>query len=178
MGFSQKILPNYTYNDYLHWEGRWELIDGHPIAMSPSPVPKHQRIAGNLTTEINIVLKKCKHCNTYISLDYKISDYTIVQPDILVACGELPKPYLDFPPQLVVEILSSSTALRDRNTKFEIYQQQKIKYYLIVDADNESIEIYELINDRYQLQQSDKNHFFEFVLDADCRITPDLNAVW
>ena len=39
MGLVQKILPHYTYEDYTIWEGRWELIDGFPIAMSPSPVP-------------------------------------------------------------------------------------------------------------------------------------------
>ena len=37
-----KILPYYTYEDYCHWEGRWELIDGIPYAMSPAPNPIHQ----------------------------------------------------------------------------------------------------------------------------------------
>lgn len=23
-----KLLPHYTYNDWTHWEGKWELIDG------------------------------------------------------------------------------------------------------------------------------------------------------
>jgi hypothetical protein len=39
-----KILPHYTYSDYEQWEGQWELIDGIPYAMSPLPVPKHQKI--------------------------------------------------------------------------------------------------------------------------------------
>jgi hypothetical protein len=30
-----KILPSYTYEDYMHWEGRWGLIEGFPYAMSP-----------------------------------------------------------------------------------------------------------------------------------------------
>ena len=52
MGIAQKILPHYTYEDWLHWEGRWELIEGHPIAMSPMPVPKHQKVAAALRMEI------------------------------------------------------------------------------------------------------------------------------
>ncbi len=56
-----KILPHYTYEDYLQWKGRWELIEGIPYAMSPQPVPKHQRIAVNLSTEFRIALKKCKN---------------------------------------------------------------------------------------------------------------------
>lgn len=45
MGLAEKYIPHYTYNDWLHREGRWELFKGHPIAMSPMPVPEHQRIA-------------------------------------------------------------------------------------------------------------------------------------
>ena len=41
-------LPHYTYDDYCQWEGRWELIGGIPFAMSPLPVPVHQRIGGRL----------------------------------------------------------------------------------------------------------------------------------
>ncbi|HSV11108.1 MAG TPA: hypothetical protein VLI68_10085 [Hanamia sp.] len=32
-----KLLPHYTYEDYCHWEGRWEVIDGIPYAMIPAP---------------------------------------------------------------------------------------------------------------------------------------------
>jgi hypothetical protein len=49
-----KILPHYTYADYVQWEGQWELIDDIPYAMSPSPVPKHQRIANNLGGRIQV----------------------------------------------------------------------------------------------------------------------------
>jgi len=65
-------------------------------------------------------------------------------PDILIVCGEIRKKYLDFPPILVVEILSPATALKDRHTKYELYQQQGVKYYLIADTDKKTIEIYEL----------------------------------
>jgi hypothetical protein len=43
-----RLLPHYTYDDWLNWEGQWELIEGIPYAMSPMPVPNHQRIAANL----------------------------------------------------------------------------------------------------------------------------------
>lgn len=33
MEMGQKIIPHNTYDDYVRWEGRWELIDGHPIAI-------------------------------------------------------------------------------------------------------------------------------------------------
>ena len=58
MKIAHKDLPNYTYKDYCQWQGRWELIDGIPYAMSPMPVPKHQRIAANILSEFRMELKK------------------------------------------------------------------------------------------------------------------------
>ena len=110
MGCAVKLLPHYIYDDYVQWEGRWELIEGVPYAMSPQPVPKHQRIAGNLFTEFRIALRKCKKCIVYQPIDYKLSDDTILQPDMLVVCKPIDKKFLDFPPSLVAEILSPATA--------------------------------------------------------------------
>ena len=57
MAYANKILPHYTYEDYVHWEGRWELHEGHPIAMSPMPVPKHQWVAAALKGEFFVAIK-------------------------------------------------------------------------------------------------------------------------
>lgn len=178
MGFANKILPHYTYDDYVHWEGRWELIEGHPIAMSPLPVPKHQRVAAEMRTEFILALRKsgCKKCRAYDPLDYKISDDTILQPDIIIVCGEINKAYLDFTPELVVEILSPSTALRDRNTKFEFYRQQGIKYFLIVDVDKELTEVYALTGSSYILQPIQSK--FQFHFNEGCTIVPDFSNIW
>ena len=48
MSIADKYRPRYKYEDYLIWEGRWELIDGMPYAMSPAPLPEHQKINGRL----------------------------------------------------------------------------------------------------------------------------------
>jgi hypothetical protein len=85
MSSAYKILPHYTYEDYYRWEGQWELIDGIPYAMSPAPRPEHQNIAGNLHAEIRSALKKsgCS-CKAYQPIDYKISNDTILNPDLLI----------------------------------------------------------------------------------------------
>ncbi|MDB5192772.1 MAG: hypothetical protein JWQ96_2335 [Segetibacter sp.] len=179
MGIANKILPHYTYQDYLNWEGRWELHEGHPIAMSPLPLPEHQRVAAELITEFTLALRKTgckKDCKAYHQLDYKIAEDTILQPDVLIVCGKIEKQYLDFPPVLVVEILSASTALRDRNTKFLFYEQQLVKYYLIVDIKKTQIEVYEIIDGKYHLQNYQNN--FEFALTNECSITPTLDNIW
>jgi len=38
----------YTYDDYIKWEDRWELIDGIAYSMSPAPYPKHQKIVARV----------------------------------------------------------------------------------------------------------------------------------
>ena len=91
MGNAVKILPHYTYDDYVHWEGKWEVIDGIPYAMSPAPVPKHQLISANLIGEFTQQLKSCKKWKVYQPIDYLIDDDTILQPDSLIVCSEIVK---------------------------------------------------------------------------------------
>jgi Uma2 family endonuclease len=180
MSSASKILPHYTYEDYCKWEGRWELIEGIPYAMSPAPSPRHQLIAANILYEFKDAVKKagCKKCIVYNFIDVKISEDTILQPDALVVCGEISKPYLDFPAALVVEILSPATALKDRNAKFDLYQQFGIPYYLIIDADKKEIEIFQLTGKKYTPVTFDANEPYTFIFGADCTIAVKWNNVW
>lgn len=177
MGNAVKILPHYTYEDYKHWEGNWELIDGIPYAMSPAPVPRHQHIGGNLISEFRQQLKKCDKCVAYQPIDYLVAEDTIFQPDMLIVCGEITKKYLDFPPALVAEILSPATAAKDRFTKFPVYQDQGIAYYLIIDPDQEEAEIYELSGGQYKLTARGKNIIHPFQL-SECKISIDFGEIW
>ena len=45
-------LPHYTYKDYRLWEGKWELYEGYPVAMSPAPMIHHQVLAMEISFEI------------------------------------------------------------------------------------------------------------------------------
>jgi len=177
MSIANKIIPHYTYDDWVRWEGVWELIEGHPIAMSPTPVPSHQKIAAEIRTELILALRKagCNSCRAYDPLDYKISEDTILVPDILIVCGEVKKKYLDFAPALIVEILSPATALRDRHTKYQLYEQQGVKYYLIVDIDKKQIEAFALNSGKYEILE---NQSYYFVLEEVCVIEPDFSRVF
>lgn len=177
MGNAVKILPHYTYDEYALWEGKWEVISGIPYAMSPAPVPKHQLIAANLNAEFRQQLKQCKKCNAYQPIDYVVEDDTILQPDMLVICGEILKKFLDFPPALVVEVLSPSTAAKDRFTKFPIYQSQLIPYYLIIDPDLEEVEVYELQNGQYQMTARGKEIIHDFIFE-DCNTHINFKEIW
>jgi Uma2 family endonuclease len=177
MSGAAKILPHYTYDDWELWEGQWELIEGIPYAMSPQPVPRHQKIAMALGTEFTVALKNCKPCTAYQPIDYRISEDTILQPDMLVVCGEITKKFLDFPPALVAEILSPATALKDRHSKYSIYESQGISYYLIISPDSEEVEIYKLIDGKYTLEQKGKEISYGFLL-GECSARIDFKEIW
>ena len=175
-----KLLPYYTYDDYCHWEGRWELIEGIPFAMSPAPTPRHQWIVANIICEFLTLIKKLgyKQCKVFSFLETKIKEDTIVRSDCSVVCKPIAKKFLDFPAALVVEILSPVTALKDRHTKFSIYEKFGIKYYMIVDEEKNEIEIYSLVDSKYSLQPVNTDSTFIFTLDDDCRIELLLNNIW
>ena len=177
MSIAAKYRPNYTYEDYCQWEGKWELIEGMPYAMSPAPVPAHQSVSVLLSFEFVKALKRCKNCKLFQPLDWKIKEDTIVQPDLLIVCDTIQKKFLDFPPVLVVEILSPSTASKDRGEKMELYQSQKVKYYLIVDPQFKKLEIYEYINTQYEpVAVNPATYLFE--LPNDCTAKVNLMDIW
>ena len=178
---SIKILPHYTYEEFCKWEGRWELIEGIPYAMSPAPAPRHQWVSSNIKYELKDAIKKagCKNCKVYDFIDIKVADDTILQPDAVVVCKDINKPFLDFPAVIVVEVLSPSTAMKDRNNKFYIYQSQKIPYYLIIDVDKDEVEIYHLKEDnRYHLEIISLAEPYTFNLDTGCTADILLNNIW
>jgi Uma2 family endonuclease len=174
-----RILPHYTYDDYVQWQGKWELIDGIPFAMSPSPKPKHQRIATAISAELHFALKKCKHCHVYDPLDYKISEETILQPDVLVVCGPIEEAFLDRAPELIVEVLSPATASKDKLYKLNVYQDQRVPYYFVVDVDKETVQVLQLLDGKYEFVVANGRSFeFTFSFAGDCQATIDFNEIW
>lgn len=155
MELSTKIFKpeRYTYNDYKLWEGNWELVNGYPYAMSPSPKRDHQnfsskfnRQVGNLLEENNLICD----CEVYFELDWIVNENTVVRPDGMIVCGKFEEDFLTFPPTLILEICSHATKLRDRNTKYLLYEMYGVKYYLIADCDTRKVETFELIDNKYK----------------------------
>ena len=180
MGFAlkQEFLPEYTYQDYLVWEGKWELIHGVPYAMSPGPSINHQRINTRITEFLNDVLKDCEICEAIIPVDWKVSETTVVQPDVSVICQESGNAnYLDFAPTVIFEILSPSTAKKDRTLKYELYESEGVKYYAIVSPDDRTLTVFELKNERYEEVADSNKGTFIFNL-KDCSIDFDSSKIW
>ncbi len=161
--------PGYTIADYNMWEGDWELIDGYPYAMSPSANSKHQRLASKMLIALSNELSRykggCDNCEVFYELDWIINDNTVVRPDLAIVCNQTDK-FITSPPKLVIEILSPSTALKDRHVKHDIYQEQGVPYYIIIDPDTLKYNIYVLVNGIYNEQNKNKT----FAIGSECTI--------
>lgn len=153
----QQENERYTYADYCTWDDseRWELIEGVPYAMSPAPAPKHQAISGEFHAQLHAFLKG-KPCKLFaapfdVRLNADQDDDTVVQPDLVVICdrSKIDDKGCKGAPDLVIEILSPSTARHDRIVKFQQYQRAGVREYWIVDPDTKSLQACILENGRY-----------------------------
>lgn len=149
---------HYTFADYLKRDEneRIELLNGEPVMMSP-PTRIHQEISMELSRQLANYLKG-KKCRVYaapfaVRLFEKSGDspedvQTVFEPDISVICdhNKLDKHGCKGAPDLVIEILSPSTARHDRLVKLGQYQQAGVREYWIVSPDEQSVQVFLLEN--------------------------------
>ncbi len=149
---TEKAIEHYTYDDYCLWEGKWELIEGMPMAMTPSPIIKHQAIATKVSYELVKSIGNCKQCLVISEEDWKISDDTVVKPDVVLICDEPNDKYITKAPEIAVEVISPSTAKRDEVFKFDLYEKESVLYYIIIYPDDLKAKLYQLIEGKYVKQ--------------------------
>lgn len=179
MGFelTMQDIPHYTYKDYEKWEGDWELIRGIPYAMSPSPNWKHQGFGSSFVTAFSNAITNSKNtcaCIVLYESDWIVSEDTVIRPDVMIACEPIAGPHVTKPPALILEIISPSSILKDRNTKFNLYQAYGVKFYLIANIEKKELEIFQLKDNRYQQADDLKT----FHLTTDCHIEVEVKHLF
>jgi len=182
MTLAMKDLPHYTYDDYVQWEGKWELIGGVPYAMSPAPSVEHQSISQMIAYELqrNLKQKNCRECRALLPVDWQIAEDTVVQPDNLVVCGTPQwQKKLTTTPALVFEIISPSTSQKDRGIKYRLYEEAGVRWYCIVSPLTKSVEIYRLENGKYVAAfEAEEGSSFTFDLAGECKIDFDFSGLF
>jgi Uma2 family endonuclease len=135
-----------TYEDYLSIDSseRYELIEGQLYAMS-SPSTEHQWASMSLSIQLGTFLLD-KPCLPFaapydVLLDIGKSKDTILQPDIIVICdrSKIVTGKCVGAPDIVIEILSPSTASFDKGDKKEIYRRNGVREYWIVDTNKQNV---------------------------------------
>lgn len=166
MGFlAKRDRVRFSYRDYCEWtdDQRWELIDGLEYDMSPAPSRIHQKLSGELFVRIYAALKDGQ-CEVYaapfdvrLCEDSTASDeevFTVVQPDIVVICdaSKLDERGCMGAPDLVIEILSPSTAAKDMKIKRELYEKYGVSEYWLAHPTDKTFMVYRLKQDKQYAQ--------------------------
>jgi len=151
MPLADAITTRVTCQEYCSWDDdqRWELIDGQAWSMSPAPGFKHQQLAGALYALLWGQLKG-KRCLAGIAhTDIVLSDYDVVQPDVFVVCdrNKVTNQSIKGAPEIVIEVLSPSTSLKDRREKKRLYEKFGVQEYLLVDPVGQVVERFCLQDD-------------------------------
>lgn len=142
------------YNE-LPEGAKYQLIKGKIIEM-PSPTYYHQRILFQLALKIgNFLTANNIGIVCFAPLDVHLDQENVFQPDMLFIANEnrhIVKQTIYGAPDLVVEILSPSTAYYDWEEKKEMYAQYGVKEYWIINPEKQYIEIYKNKNLEFEME--------------------------
>lgn len=142
-------LPEYADNNLI------ELIEGKVVIGVP-PNTKHQAAVGE-TFFIFMTCAKTLGGKAFTApIEVYLDAYNIYEPDVLYLAPDtkcvVKEQRLVGAPDLVVEVLSRSTAKNDREKKFLAYEKFGVREYWIIDPVNAYLEVYILRNGAYEKQ--------------------------
>ncbi len=131
-----------------------ELIGGE-IRLTPSPSYKHQKTAFDIAYELRKFVYEKDLGEVLYEFDVHLDDENVLRPDVLFISKEglelLKENWIDGAPDMVVEVLSPSTAVRDLMDKREIYEKFGVREYWIVDPSAEEIYVLYSESGRFKL---------------------------
>ena len=152
--YGSKEQGMFTLDDYdrIPDQYRVELIDGVFYDLA-APLNIHQAILQLLSTAFGRLVEDHQgSCFVYpapFDVQLDCDDRTMVQPDLSIICdrSRLVRRGCYGAPDLIVEILSESTAGKDRLLKLNKYKRAGVREYWIVDPDKRTVQVFhDLVN--------------------------------
>lgn len=153
-----RVSTKFTYEDLQHFppdRNRYEIVDGD-LFVTPSPVPLHQRILGNLFACLRQHVRQHRLGEAFVApLDVVFTSSTVLEPDLIFVSKSraaiVGKKNLSGAPDLVVEILSESSSKLDLEIKPKQYALFSVPEFWRVDPEGKSVEIFRLKEGEYEL---------------------------
>ncbi len=140
-----------TVEDYRSTpEGsRYQLVEGELI-MAPAPNLYHQEIVGRLYRALVSHVEQHGLGRVFVApADVYLSEHNVVQPDVLFVSKAreniLGDDGVHGVPDLVVEVISPSTAQLEKTTKRRVYAQAGVKEMWLVDPLLQQIHVYDFV---------------------------------
>ena len=152
-------LEEWTYEDYLTLpEGgpfRYEIIDGE-LCMTPSPNTRHQRISRKLLLVIGKFLETHPVGEVFdapYDVIFSQDPLQVAEPDLIFVSKAhdsiITEKNIQGVPDLLIEILSPTTAANDRRVKLSLYERFGVPEYWIMDPEAETVQVFRLSDGRY-----------------------------
>ncbi len=168
--------------EFLAWadEDVWaEWEDGEVIVMSPASY-LHQSISRFLTMLIGHFLEE-RDMGVVLAAPFAMwlpISNRFREPDLLVVLNEhldrIKETYLDGPADLVIEIVSEDSILRDRGTKFAEYEIDGVREYWVIDPERKQADFFVLgEGGRFERKLPDKRGFYHSSVLKGFRIKVD-----
>ena len=170
-----------TYEHYTQLPddgNRHEIIDGLHY-MNPAPIPYHQALSRHIQFQLYSAIE-LENLGEVINapIDVQFSNHDVVQPDLVVVLkgnNIATQSKLKGTPNLIVEILSPFTSSRDEGLKKELYEQNKVPEYWVVDHDEKAVRKYVLANGCYS---EPTRHTESITCNGLPNVDVDLKRVW
>lgn len=178
MGEARRI--HLTYEDYKACpeDGqRYEILEGD-IAVTPTPVPRHQELVGRLFLVLSRWVEEGAGGTVFLApLTVLLADDTVVEPDLFwiapKSIAVIGEDIVRGAPDLVAEVLSPSTASRDRGTKAKVYAKFGVREYWLIDPAGETVTILALRGRHFRPHASGTGHrLIASAVDPALKIVP------
>jgi Uma2 family endonuclease len=148
---------DWTYEMYsaLPDDGRhYEVVQG-VLMMSPAPEMAHQGIIQRISRYLDEQIFSTNRGLVFTGpVDVVLESQKVVQPDVLVLLenhlDRLQEKSVEGAPDLVVEVISPSSATYDRLVKHNLYEQEGIPEYWLINPKEQSIEVFVLEMGKYR----------------------------
>jgi Uma2 family endonuclease len=171
-----EVIPKLSFEQFrqLPSDGkRYELVNGE-VHVTPAPATRHQAVLQNLSGKLwPYVIQNMLGEVWAAPLDVRLSADTALQPDLIfisnARSGIIQENWIAGSPDLVVEVLSPSTAAHDRATKLPIYADAKVPEVWLIDPYAKTVEV---------LQLQGKKYLVEAALADDQILTSNLFPGW
>jgi len=143
-------MNNFVY-EMTGKQNNYEIINGQVYIMS-RPNTNHMKIEGNIITVFKNYLKG-KRCVPFNETDVFFSEEDNFIPDVIIVCDPeiIEDDGIHGTPDLIVEILSPSTAHNDKIKKRIAYEKYGVKEYWIVEPFGKSVEVYLRKNNKLEI---------------------------
>jgi len=156
-----EVIPKLTFEQFrqLPSDGkRYELVYGE-VHVTPAPATRHQAVLQNLAVNLGYYVIKNHLGEVYTApLDVRLGEDTALQPDLIFIsdanAGIIQEDWIAGSPDLVVEVLSPSTAAHDRATKLRVYTEAGVPEVWFIDPKAKTVEVLRLQGKKYFIDAS------------------------